>query len=361
MCSVGYSSGCVFLFLGVVGSVLTCLLSPLVTWKFFRWVCWLLMLQAISDFSDCYIVGPESTGSFGESEFGEERLDFPPPATLPEFTDPRGRSGPIIHMPFRRWDIGVDWMEKLVVGQFLDRRHFHTRTMQSLVNELWHTNLPVRIVARRENTFVFRFYDQEDADHAMARGPWAIRGGLLVLDYWTMYGRMDSFRVRQYAVWVRLYNLPFEAYKSAAAEFLGEALGEVVAVDLEDVFPRHFRYLRIRVLVKLEATLMSGFYLSIPGDDTPRWIECRYERIYKFCRACGLVGHTYPQCGLPRAEARARVDEAINKLAAQFQTMVRTDDSVPYYSNGIRAFARSNSRRDTHMWAARQDLFSNQQ
>lgn len=170
---------------------------------------------------------------------------------------------------------------------------------------------------------------------------------------------MSSFRVRQYALWVRLYNLPFEAFTKAAGEFLGEALVEVVEVDVNDVFPRHFRYLRIKVTVTPESTLVGGFYLTIPGS-LPRWIECRYERIYKFCRACGRVGHTYPQCGLSSTEARARVDEVINRLAAQFRTSVRTDESVPLYSNRTRAFARSNSRRNTHMWAVQQDLFPEQ-
>lgn len=82
---------------------------------------------------------------------------------LPDLPDPHETAGPNINMPFRRWVVGIDRMEKLVVGQFLDRRHFNTRVMQSLVNELWHTNQPVRIVARRENTFVFRFFNLQDA------------------------------------------------------------------------------------------------------------------------------------------------------------------------------------------------------
>lgn len=112
--------------------------------------------------------------------------------------------------------------------------------------------------------------------------------------------------------------------------------------------------------MKPEAPLVGGFYLTILGLEKPRWIECRYNRVYKFCRACGMVGHTYSQCGLPRAEARAHVNEAVNRLAAQFQTVVRTDDRMPLYSNRTRAFARSNSRRNNHMWAAIQDLYSHE-
>lgn len=37
-----------------------------------------------------------------------------------------------------------------------------------------------------------------------------------------------DIRVREYALWVRLYNLPFEAFTVEAGEFLGEVLGEAV-------------------------------------------------------------------------------------------------------------------------------------
>lgn len=35
---------------------------------------------------------------------------------------------------------------------------------------------------------------------------------------------------------MQLYNLPFEAFTKAAGEFLCDVLGEVVTVDVDDVF-----------------------------------------------------------------------------------------------------------------------------
>lgn len=65
------------------------------------------------------------------------------------------------------------------------------------------------------------------------------------------------------------------------------------------------------------------------------------------------MDHTYPQCSLSREEARARVDAMLNNLCTRFGSVLHTDDSAPLYSNRIRAFARSNARRNTHMWAVR--------
>ncbi|KAH7836633.1 hypothetical protein Vadar_003762 [Vaccinium darrowii] len=146
-------------------------------------------------------------------------------------------------------------------------------------------------------------------------------------------------------------DLPEFKRKGEAGEILGQALGEDVTVDIDDFFPRHFHYLRVNIFVTPDSILVPGFFLDIPGGE-PRWIECRYERIYKFCRLCGRIGHTYPQCDLSREEARARVDAMLNNLCTRFGSVLHTDDSAPLYSNRIRAFARSNARRNMHMWAA---------
>lgn len=152
------------------------------------------LFYIMSNSSDLEEVGSESSVSGVGSEFAEERLDFPPPFVLPEFPN-RVRSGPILRLPNRVWMVGERRMERLLVGHFLDRRHFHTRTMQLLVNELWHTQQPVIVVARRQNSFVFRFFSEQDMEYAMVGGPWLIRGGMMVLDYWHLYDGLDHIRV----------------------------------------------------------------------------------------------------------------------------------------------------------------------
>ncbi|KAH7840296.1 hypothetical protein Vadar_015268 [Vaccinium darrowii] len=224
--------------------------------------------------------------------------------------------------------------------------------MQLFVNELWHTSQPVLVVARHLNSFVFRFYSEEDLEHAISRGPWLIRGGLLVLDYRHFYDHLKMIRVRRFHLWVQLHKLPFEAFTREAGGIMGLALRGDVTVDVDDVFPRQFRYLRVCVSITPDSMLVQGFFLDIPGGE-PRRIECRYKRVSKVCRACGRIGHTYPQCDLSRAEAAGHVDAMINGLFERFGFVVHTDETTPLYINRIRAFARSNARRNTHMWAVR--------
>ncbi|KAH7836927.1 hypothetical protein Vadar_007492 [Vaccinium darrowii] len=159
----------------------------------------------MSGFFDLEEVGSHSSGSFIGSEFTEERLDIHPPLVLPPLPENRDRSGSILRLSNCVWMLGERRMERLLVGQFLD----------------------------------------QDLEHAYGRGPWLIRGGLSVLDYWHMYDALEHIRVCRFAMWVPLHNLPFEAFTREAGEVMGQALGTDVTVDIDDFFPRQFRYLLV--------------------------------------------------------------------------------------------------------------------
>lgn len=66
-------------------------------------------------------------------------------------------------------------------------------------------------------------------------------------------------------------------------------------VDMVDRLPRNIRFMRIRVRVDPWAPLMAGFMLRL--DDGARvWIQCKYERVHKLYKQCGLIGHTRSPC-----------------------------------------------------------------
>ncbi|KAG5540283.1 hypothetical protein RHGRI_020500 [Rhododendron griersonianum] len=148
----------------------------------------------------------------------------------------------------------------------------------------------------------------------------------MVMDGWLDYDALEDIRVREYSLWVRLYNLPFEAFTRATGDVLGEVFGGCLTVDVDEVFPRNFGYLRPRIVVTLDSTLVGGFYLNIPHG-SHRWIDCQYERVYKFCRACGRVGHTYPNCEMTAAEARLHFDNFIGGLCSRLGAPRRRDES----------------------------------
>ena len=48
--------------------------------------------------------------------------------------------------------------------------------------------------------------------------------------------------------------------------------------------------------LQVDKPLIEGFWLP-KSEKGRRWINVRYERLFDFCFACGLLGHLLKNCG----------------------------------------------------------------
>lgn len=99
--------------------------------------------------------------------------------------------------------------------------------------------------------------------------------------------------IHRSAIRVQFHNLPLECFCEEAGLRLGGLLGEGLQVDVRSGLPCNIRFLRVWVRIGLEKPLISGISFSRPHRSC-LWVWCSYERIYKVCRVCGLVGYTLP-------------------------------------------------------------------
>ncbi|KAF7150605.1 hypothetical protein RHSIM_Rhsim02G0226500 [Rhododendron simsii] len=292
--------------------------------------------------------GTDSTETGYGSEYSEEYRSTPIDHELPYFSEFQRRKGLDMELPLATSGAGTTRYELCLVGYLVDIRQFHSRFVQQLVNELWRTREPVRVEGRSDNFYVFHFRNEVDLHFAISRGPWSLRGALLALDYWRNFMALGRAWVKRLAVWVRLVNLPLEYLTVEAATLLGRAVGEVVRVDVDERPTRNIRYVRVRVWIDPEKPLVSGFYLRC-ADGSRRWIACRYERVCKLCRACGRIGHTYPQCDLMEEDARALVDNHLQGMGDRLSATILEDPRFPLYGAFNRAYAHHPERRNTRM------------
>jgi hypothetical protein len=143
---------------------------------------------------------------------------------------------------------------------------------------------------------VFSFANLVDLKRVLENSPWNIKGSPLFLKEWSSSDSIKDIDFSTGAIWVQVHNLPLEMITPENAVSIGSSLGELLEVDNADnQKPLRKSYLRLRVLIKLQCPLISGFTYHRPPK-APVWVQYRYERLSEYCYFCGRLGHPSYEC-----------------------------------------------------------------
>ncbi|KAL2895266.1 Halomucin [Bienertia sinuspersici] len=85
---------------------------------------------------------------------------------------------------------------------------------------------------------------------------------------------------------------------------------------------RDYKFVESAVWVRVEDKKGSGYGSSskIPGvflgleNGTTKWVDIRYERVFIFCKNCGMIGHKETYCSTPIEKAKMKIWETISNL-----------------------------------------------
>ncbi|KAF7812998.1 Pyruvate carboxyltransferase [Senna tora] len=179
--------------------------------------------------------------------------------------EPRPAHAPVVSLhPEFVQDNRVFW-EKCLVGLLIDSRKFKVSRMQIIINHHWYLRGPVRVLGREPNL------------------------------------ELTNLLVTEVPVWVQLWNLPLEYQTPLMAENFGSLMGEVREIDWAPTFPRNLQFLRVRIQMPIHTPLLMGVILRTDMGDH-RWIQCRYEHVFRICRGCGRLGHLPQDCDRSREQ-----------------------------------------------------------
>ncbi|KAI7993800.1 Uncharacterized protein LOK49_LG11G02620 [Camellia lanceoleosa] len=282
------------------------------------------------------------------SEFSEERRSAFYPHEYTPLPSHHPRSGVSLELAEDIWGVGHSLYQNCLVGSVHDIREFNVYLVQSFLDDLWQLAGFMHVIGRSKNVYILSFEHADDLHRVVANGPYAVAGAFFTVDHWRPQLVLEQLVISQAAIWVRLVGLPLECYTSEAGFCLGKAIGEVTQVDVDPLFPRNIRYLRIKVWISLETPLISGFFLKFQ-DGTHHWIECQYERLCRLCRKCGRIGHTDGQCATPFLEGQHLIQTHLASVAQRLGTRVIHQEGQLMYTSRIRANAHRADRRSTRL------------
>lgn len=128
-------------------------------------------------------------------------------------------------------------------------------------------------------------------------------GALLVFHKWFPAATEECFQIGQVNLWVRITGLPIAFMKKEIVHQLLADVGQVVLVEdsLEVIHPT--KYMQALVSINLKNPLILATYFS-SHEDISIWVSFSYEKIFKFCKRSGQVGHKMEQCFLSPIQAQ---------------------------------------------------------
>ena len=97
-------------------------------------------------------------------------------------------------------------------------------------------------------------------------------------------------------VWIRIFSLPIDYWRTAALEHISNTLGTFVRASEATLQKRYTSYARICVEIDVSGSLHEGLWLEYRDEVYFQTID--YEQIPFRCQKCHEHGHLIRECSL---------------------------------------------------------------
>ncbi|KAE8782259.1 hypothetical protein D1007_44349 [Hordeum vulgare] len=201
-------------------------------------------------------------------------------------------SGPNETVPAaKRWTL---------IGKACTPRAMNFGAVERSLRRAWGLHHDAQFRDLGNNIFLVHFGGEGDWKHARNNGPWKFDFNVLILKDYDGKTRPSEMIFDTVEVWVRIEDLPLDRRTKEFGEVLGNWLGEVVKVDVENDGFAKGKYLRVRAKISVYEPLVRYFNLKESKEDEEgTWFNFSYEKIPHFCFECGSLVHAEGRCDPP--------------------------------------------------------------
>ena len=134
--------------------------------------------------------------------------------------------------------------------------------MQSKLNQIWKPEGRIDVVDLSYGFFLVPFFSKEDLKSVLKRGPWFMGDHFLFIRPWEPFFKPSSMNVSLVAVWIRLYELPFELYEAEVLREIGESIGKVLKIDTHTAMEAKGKYARLCIQIDINKPLINTILIG---------------------------------------------------------------------------------------------------
>jgi hypothetical protein len=125
-------------------------------------------------------------------------------------------------------------------------------------------------------------------------GPWLFRQDIVCIQKYDEFSPPESIDLDTFETYIQIHKLPVGYRKEPLIKNLTEKkVGKVKKVEMNVQGVGNF----VRVHVVFDVKKALARFVSVSRAGQREIYQIKYEKLPKFCGACGFLGHTHLECG----------------------------------------------------------------
>ncbi|GJT97882.1 RNA-directed DNA polymerase, eukaryota, reverse transcriptase zinc-binding domain protein [Tanacetum coccineum] len=161
------------------------------------------------------------------------------------------------------------------------------------------------IIDNGNGSWLFKFTMEDRLNEVAAKSPWMVHGKPLMVYKWDPGIGLDKVEPKVILVWVKLHNMPIEAWTNNGISAIASCLGKLKIMDSMKTYVcksgmGRIKFARVLVEIKVVKGLKEEIELQYMDKDQAvkgtKKIKVEYDRKPPICNHCNVFGHSFDKC-----------------------------------------------------------------
>ncbi|GJZ05816.1 zinc knuckle CX2CX4HX4C containing protein [Tanacetum coccineum] len=161
------------------------------------------------------------------------------------------------------------------------------------------------IVDSNNGIFFIKFNNDEGIEYVMNNGPWLVKNKPLIAQKWDINMRLDKTKPEVIPLWIKLCNVPLEAWTNKGISALASRIDKPVKMDVVTASMCKMgvgRFGYSRVLIEVSARKPLHYVIDVVYKNGAKEVICKkivkvvYDWKPPCCNNCYVFGHFDYQC-----------------------------------------------------------------
>nr|XP_043620341.1 uncharacterized protein LOC122592208 [Erigeron canadensis] len=184
----------------------------------------------------------------------------------------------------------------------------------------------------------FKFKNREGMNYVVEQSPWMVNGKPLVVQEWNPDVNIERAEPNRLPIWVKLSNVPLEAWSLRGISTLASRLGKPLMMDNMTASMCHSGTGRAgftRVLIEIEAGKEMLDKIEVVDKDElknikrTKYVTVDYAWRPVVCKHCNVFGHNDEKCAKNKHIIVGKQTEALDGKGNKEKTKVQYKKVVP--------------------------------